>query len=633
MAGKKQSSKRKTGQKKPKPPKKSTTQWWFILALALSTIAFFPSLSNEFVNWDDDVNLLENPNLEVFDWAHVKAIFSSSVMGGYNPLSIFTLAIEKHFFGLEPFVFHLNNLLLHLLAVFLVFRLLVNLGLSPLAAVVGATLFGLHPMRVESVAWVTERKDVLFGVFYLGAMLCYLRSLRNPSRQNYWQWWTLALFVLALFSKIHAVALPLSLLAIDYWEKRKIEWKLLWEKVPYFGLSLAVGAWGIYMLSKAETLTNTSDYSFFDRLLVGAYSFVIYLFKFVYPYEMSPLYPYPASLDWKFYVAPLGVLAVVYLFYEAYRREYRATVFSLAFFAFNVFFVLQILAAGQGYKADRFTYIPYLGLFFGLAYAFDYALKRWKDYQVLLQGGMMMYILLLGMMTWQQCGVWKNGGTLWTHVLKYYQNTALPFGNLGHYYRGEKQYQLALQNYNQAVALNTREGKTFSSRGKTYFDMGQAQPAIKDYTKAIAMDATQPEFFVNRGAAYGSLGKLNEALADFNEGLRLDPDFKNGYLNRFLVFTQTNQPQKALADIENYLRLDPLMADMWYEKAMALRRLNQTENALSNFSRAIQIDPNKGLYWQEQAKAQYGLGQRDAARQSAQRAQQLGMQVAPELLQ
>ena len=158
---------------------------WIAVALLLTAIAFYPSLANDYVNWDDDVNILENKNLEVFDWPHIKAIFSSTVMGGYNPLSIFSLAVEKHFFGLNPQVHHFTNLVLHLLAVFLVFRILLVMRLSPPAAFVGAVLFGIHPMRVESVALITERKDVLFGVFYLGAMYTYIQSLLQPQRKKY----------------------------------------------------------------------------------------------------------------------------------------------------------------------------------------------------------------------------------------------------------------------------------------------------------------------------------------------------------------------------------------------------------------------------------------------------------------
>ncbi len=637
MAGKKnKSNPKKTAPTKKKSiakTKQSNNPIWIAVALLITAIAFFPSLANDFVNWDDDVNLLDNPNLEAFDWEHIKAIFTTSVIGGYNPLSIFTLAIEKNFFGFDPKVFHTTNLLLHLCCVYLVFQILLAMKLSPLAAFVGAVLFGIHPMRVESVAWVTERKDVLFGVFYLGAMYTYIQSLLKPQRKNYFLYLTIGLFVLSLLSKIQAVALPLSLLALDYYFKRPLEWKLVLEKIPYFALSLATGFLGIYFLSEAKTLNDPTTFNLFERLLIGAYSFCIYGIKLIFPYEMSPLYPYPAKMPWQVYLAPVGVLATLYWFYVAFKKDWRAQVFGLAFFAFNIFFVLQILGAGQGYKADRFTYIPYFGLFFMAAYGLQELLKRKPAFQSYAQIGVGVYLLLFAGMTWQQCGVWKNGESLWTHVIKHYSNTALPYGNLGHYYRDQKQYKKALENYDRAVQLNTREGKTFNSRGKTYFDMGNATKALEDYNRSIEMDPDRAEFYVNRGAAFGSLGRLNEALNDFNKGVELDPKWKNSYLNRSLVYTQTGQYQEAYEDVVTFLQLDPFHADMWYEKATALRRLGRDPEALPALNQAIQLNPGKGLYWVERAKIHFQQGNRAQSKQDALRAQQLGIKVDPALLQ
>lgn len=637
MATKKNKAK---GKKPARPSKQKSSSslpsgqyLWLAVALLVTAIAFYPSLANDYVNWDDDVNILNNENLEVFDWPHIKAIFSTTVMGGYNPLSIFTLALEKHFFGLTPQVHHTTNLLLHLLCVFLVFRILLAMRLSLPAAFLGALLFGIHPMRVESVAWITERKDVLFGVFYLGALYTYIQSLLQTERKKYFLSLTIILFVLSLLSKIQAVALPLSLLAIDYYFKRPLEWKLLIEKIPYFLLSLVVGSLGVYFLSQAETLVDSTNMSFFQRLLIGAYSFCIYLVKFIFPYEMSPLYPYPASLPWQAYVAPLGVAAVGYWFYVAFKREWRAQVFGLAFFAFNVFFVLQILAAGQGYKADRFTYIPYFGLFFLAAWGFQELLRLRPQYRTYAQVGVGAYLLLFAGMTWQQCGIWKNGETLWTHVIKHYDNTALPFGNIGHYYRENKEYEKALVNYNRAIQLNTREGKTFNSRGKTYFDMGNTEKAMADYDRAIEMNPENAEFYVNRGAAYGRLGKLNEALSDFNQGVKFDPEWPNAYLNRSLAFSQTGQHQKALDDINTFLRYSPNRGDMWYEKAMCQRRLGQVRECVPALDRAVQLEPDRGLFWHERAKVHAQLGNKTQASQDARRAQQLGVQVDAGLLQ
>ena len=175
-------------------------------------------------------------------------------------------------------------------------------------------------MRVESVAWATERKDVLFGAFYLAAMFYYIRYLQRKEKKQLYFVLAIVLFVFSLFSKIQAVALPLSLLAVDYYFKRSLNFKLITEKIPFFALSLLLGLLGIYFLSAAETLNDdVTYYSFFDRLLIGAYSLIVYLMKFIFPYEMSPLYPYPKELNWAFYAAPIGVIGFFYLCYLAFK--------------------------------------------------------------------------------------------------------------------------------------------------------------------------------------------------------------------------------------------------------------------------------------------------------------------------
>ena len=208
----------------------SNTTLPLIIVLVATAIAFIPSLMNDFVTWDDDVNILKNPNLQVFDWRSIKGIFTDTVIGNYNPLSILSLAIEKAIFGLNATVIHFNNLILHLICVFFVYKIGIQLKLSPIAAGIVALLFGIHPMRVESVAWVTERKDVLYGVFYFAAIYNYIQYLHFDKKKKGYLLLTIGLFILSLLSKIQAVALPLSLLAIDYFLKRELSFKLILEK-------------------------------------------------------------------------------------------------------------------------------------------------------------------------------------------------------------------------------------------------------------------------------------------------------------------------------------------------------------------------------------------------------------------
>lgn len=646
MAAKTSKKKRNTPKKRTIKSSKSNSSFWnqseHLIAigalLIITFIVFGPSLSNDFVNWDDDVNILENPNLAAFDWQNIKAIFASNVIGGYNPLTILTFSIEKHILGdgeLKPFIFHFNNLLLHLLCVLFVYRILVYLKLSRNAALVGALLFAIHPMRVESVAWATERKDVLFGAFYFAAVITYIKHLkRNDEASNKYFIYTIVLFTLSLLSKIQAVALPLTLLALDYYFKRPLSLKLIYEKIPFFALSLAVGLFGIYTLAEADTLDDSvTTFSIIDRLFIGAYSYCVYLIKLIVPYELSPLYPYPKTLDWKFYAAMIPALGSLGGLYLAFTKDKRVLVTGGLIFIFNVFFVLQILGAGQGFLADRFTYIPYFGLFFIMAWGYEYLTNNYKQYATIIQGGALIYLAIFAFMSFQQTKIWKNGGTLWSHVLTYYQNTALPYGNRAHYFRGQKQFDKAITDYQQAINLAPQKAVPYNSLGKTYFDMGRREESVPFYSKAIDRDATEAEYRVNRGAAYASLGQYQKALADLNEAENLDPEFKNLYLNRSLVYMYLEQFDKALEDNSRYLELDPYDANIWYERAQNKRRTGQLQAALPDFEEAIRLNPNQGIFYIERARLYIQLGQTQNVATDIRRGQQLGASVPSDLQQ
>ena len=623
MAKKKQKPKKKTGRKSA-PAHSSGFKFSLPLlaVLLITTLVFSGTLSNDFVNWDDDVNILENDNLNDFTAQNVGRIFHPEygrVIGNYNPLPIFTFAVEKAIFGLNPTVFHFTNLLLHLCCVFLVWLLGRRLGLSVWAAAFLALLFGIHPMRVESVAWATERKDVLFGVFYFGAMLTWLRYLTDKGKKYFLA--TLGLFVLALFSKIQAVSLPLTLLVLDYWQKRDLRFKLLIEKIPFFALSLVFGLAGIYFLGEDGSLEDATKYTFLERLLVGAYSYCVYLVKAVVPYRMSPMYPYPASLSGAFYAAPAAVAVVAALFFYAFKKNWRVTAFSIAFFTVNVMFVLQILGAGQGYIADRFTYIPYFGLFFGAAWGVDYLLKNKPQMKTAVAAACAVLFLAYAATTYQQVKIWKNGLTLWTHVLKYYDYVTTPWVNLGHYHRDLKQRDKALQYYSKALDINGKKGEIYNSRGKLYFDSGQNDLALADFEKAVQFSPEVAEIHINRGAAYGMGGDFDKALENINAGLAIDPRHKNGLLNRSKIYMMRNQAAEAQADHKIILELDPNNADIWFEYGQTQNLLGDPAAGLQSMNRAVELNPNNKAFYRERAKVQQKLGNTAAAQQDMQRAQ------------
>lgn len=619
-----------------KQPKKTAFSNWLVpmlIALVVTLVVYIPSLSNEFVNWDDDVNIIENTNLEVFNWESVKNIFhpvKGHVIGNYNPLTIFTFAVEKHLVGLNPTLYHVNNLILHLLCVFLVFRLMLLLKMSPVSAMFVALLFGIHPMRVESVAWITERKDVLFGAFYLGALCLYTKHVLSNQKEKKWYWLALLLFVFSLLSKIQAVALPLTMLAIDYYLKRPLKFNLIIEKIPFFLLSLTFGLLGIYTLSLQGSLSDdVTQYNFFDRLLIGGYSWCVYLIKAVVPYKMVAMYPYPKFLTWPFYIAPVVGIGTVVAAFWAYKKEYTGIVFGFLIFFFNIVFMLQILGAGQGFLADRFTYIPYLGLFFIAGYYLDVFNNKNAKAGVYLKYGLVVFLALSAFLSVKQIKTWENGETLWTHAINNLETTTLPHGNRGFYYRTKKQYQKAIADYNEAIKIKPK-GDLYNSRGKTYFDMGQVAPAIKDYREAIKLKPDQAEFHVNLGAALGAQGDLQAALQSLNAGVAADPEFANAYLNRSLALSQLDDFPGALQDINKYLSLKPYNAEMWYEKGLISRFMGQHQESVNALTEAIRLEP-RDVFFYQRGRTYAAMNNAAAAKQDLLNAQRMGVKIEADM--
>jgi tetratricopeptide (TPR) repeat protein len=600
-----------------------------VISIAITIVLFADCLQFDFVNWDDDVNILANPNLKNFDWASIKGIFTSNVIGNYNPLTIFTFAVERHFFGFEPMIYHLDNLLLHIICVFFCYFIFKQLGLNWQAATLGALLFGIHPMRIESVAWITERKDVLFGAFYLASGFQYLKYINSGFRRKH----LIFALILAIFSclaKIQAVALPLSFLAFDYLLKRPLKWKLIVEKLPFFALSLFTGITGIYFLSQHGSLESSAAFNLGERLLIGSYTYMIYIVKFIFPFQISALYPYPVSLPIMSYLSPVFIIVLAGGLFWMFKRNIRQPVFGFLFFTLNVMFVLQIVGAGQAYLADRFTYIPYFGFIFLAAYYWDLLRRKFRAgmYWVYLPAAAYLFFLIYQSGT--HVGHWRNSDTLWSHVLTHYDKTPLPYRNRANYFRDQKMYNKALEDYSNSIRLK-KDPDVVNSRARLYFDLKDYTRAIEDYNLAISLNNQNGEYWVNRGSAFALLGNTQNALRDLNQGLLLDPQNANGYKSRSIILQQLNQHQKALDDIATFLQLSPYEADVWYESGRLKRFLKREQDSIIDFTRAIQLNGNKGLFYYERSKAYLATGNRSAAQQDLSQAASMGIKIPPEI--
>lgn len=659
---------------KIKNEKKPTDYYFWGFGVVILLITFFVfkhSLSLQFVNWDDPYNLLENETLKIFsynwDWKAVKTIFTADVIGNYNPLPIFTFAIEKYFFApdpvLKPFIFHFDNLWMHLVCTHFVYILFTKLGLSRTAAFIGALLFGIHPMRVESVAWITERKDVLYGMFFLGALLCYINYLNAVKNKTAWYILTIVLAIISCLSKVQAVTLPLTMVAVDFYFKRK--WLspkiLIFEKLPWWLISLTFGLINIYTLKNQNSLNSDSHvvaFNFIDKLAVGAYSYTIYLIKWIYPYKLSPLYPYPPELPVQAYIslAVVPLLLAVFLFWTI-RNKKHDLFFGWMFFTFNIMFLLQIVGAGQGFLADRFTYIAYIGLFFLMIKAYDWILQIKPTFKIPLLVGAGLYLALFAFLTTRQLKVWENSETLWEHVKIYYPDSPLAWKQAANYYRDEKKdLDRAILNYQQAIKMEPNEGYTYNGLAKVYIDKAYSldpkminfkqqqtalvQLSVQSYLSAIEKDSIkgQPdkkitgEIIVNLGVAHAILGNMEEGLKYLSKGILVNPDNSNGYLNRGLIYFNASQFELAIKDYDEYMRLNAYNADIYYSRGICKFNLNRIEESLPDYNKAIALKATEPLFYIARSRTYRKMGNISASVNDANKAKQMGADVSMELL-
>ncbi len=346
--------------------KKNQILVFAILILAISFASFLPSLNNGFIGGDDFNYVVRNPLIRDLSWPGIKNIFTSIHLGLYKPLTMLTFALEYHFFKLNPRIYHLTNVILHLLNSLLVFWLILLLSRKAWVSFIVALLFGIHPLHVESVAWVSERKDVLYSLFFLSGIIAYIYSLRNKRRVYHYL--TLFLFILTLLVKPMGLTFPFILLLCDYILYIKLDKDNLKRKAVFFVTS------GIFLVF---TLVFASEYSsrqpsfvFFDSIFIANYALLFYLSKIMLPVKLSALYPYPQKngnlLPLIFLISPLIVLILTRAVILS-KRYTRKIIFGSLFFLICVFPVLQLVPTGNAIVADRYAYLSSIGIFYLIA--------------------------------------------------------------------------------------------------------------------------------------------------------------------------------------------------------------------------------------------------------------------------
>lgn len=428
----------------------------FLILLAAG-ITFSPTLDNGFTNWDDSTYITKNSDLRDFSLTGIIRLSSASYIQNYHPLTMLSYWLEYHFFGLEPFGYHLTSLILHLLNCILVFWLTFLLSKSIIVTAITAMLFSVHPLHVESVAWLSARKDLLYSLFSLAGFIAYIYYLNKGRRVFYYI--CFLTFFLSLLSKPMAIAFPAVLLLMDYFFKRKFEKRILLGKIPFFALAFIFLLVGSVTFYAREAWPGFSSIAVFRQGLIAAYSVTFYLYKTLLPFKLSCLYPYPglkevASPQYLFFPLIVAVLAGLVAFSKRYTRK---VIFGSLFFLFTIFLALQISPFGNSIVADRYTYLSSVGLFYLLGEGARWLYLRLKIAVSIKR--IFLYVIfialasVLGVLSWQRCKVWENSLVLWSDALRKYPNLPVGYYNRGNAYSDRKDYAQAIADYGRAIEL------------------------------------------------------------------------------------------------------------------------------------------------------------------------------------
>ena len=601
----------------------------FFCVLCTFAVYIYSALHNQFTNWDDGLYVINNTFIK--SWG--AGLFTATFDGNWAPVHQLVLALQYHLFGLNPAGYHITSLLLHLCNVTLVFAVLLKLSNKPVVAIIVALFFGIHPMHVESVAWVSEQKDLLYTLFYLAAMLMYLKHKEHHTGTGNsgkkFLLLTAMFFILSCLSKGMGVTLPIALVLIDSLQENTQGFKFLLQralaKSAFFAISIVFGVGAFITQKHAGTLNDTLYHPFGAQIMFASYGLVVYLVKFILPFFLCPLYPYPlkgatGSYPVTYYLSPVIIVLIASLtLWVVIGRKRKGQsnsilFFGAMFFLANILLVLQIKSVGHVLLAERYTYLSYFGLLFIAAVMLNNFWERYfYQYRAVIIVGACLLISVFGYCTYSYTSVWYNSITLWTRAIDKFQSVPMeameiPYNNRGIAYGEQGKTDSASADYSAAININPSFPDAYNNRGFCYAMLGKTGLAIVDYNKAIALRPAYSSAYFNRGLAYEVIGKPDSAIADYTTAINQSPDFATAYSRRGLTYASLRKFDNAIADYTAAIATDSHFATAYNNRGLAYEDLGKFEMAIADYDMAIGLNPQyaEAFYNQGRAYARQG---------------------------
>jgi tetratricopeptide (TPR) repeat protein len=619
------------------------SKYYLAAAVALAAfLVYLPALPNEFVNWDDDIYIYDNPQIRSLDASFFRWAFLGFHISNWHPLTWISHAVDYAFWGLNPLGHHLTSIILHAINTALVILLAVKLletarerstgnGAASflndrtvmIAAGVTGLLFGIHPVHVESVAWVSERKDLLCALFFLLSIMAYTKYAVSQqtaagSRQSEGEGkdeirgkniftdkhYLLALgfFILALMSKPMAVSLPVVLLILDWYPFDRVRsWKTLRsagvEKLPFFALGFASAILTVLAQKTGGAMMAMDVVPLSTRTLIAAGSLIAYLGKMLLPIDLIPFYPYPTEVSLFSFasLSTIGIMIGITLASAAIVKNQRVWLTTWVYYVVTLLPVLGIVQAGGQAMADRYTYLPSLGpfLIIGIiaAVVSERAGRAKQRGLVAVSFAAALFVLVaLFSLTIRQISVWRTSLDLWNDVItKEPQRAPLAYYNRGQVFVSRGQLGKAIEDYSMAITLNPSYHEAFYNRGLALEKSGHPDRAVEDYERAIALNPSNYQAFNNRGVLYGTAGSYDRAIEYFTRALAINTDYPDAYFNRGITYILIGRRDHALADLNKAIELNQQFAAAYLNRGKLLFAMDRKGSAVEDFRKACEF--------------------------------------------
>jgi tetratricopeptide (TPR) repeat protein len=559
-------------------------RWASVLLFGLLLAAFLPAASNDFTNYDDNLYVTKNAQVQQgLTWESAHWAFCNVDVSNWHPLTWLSHILDCQFFGLRAWGHHLTSVWLHALNGVLAFAVLRRMTGAVWRSFIVALLFGLHPLRVESVAWVAERKDVLSTSFWMLTLWAYARfaqlqtagvsqgpGLKLPAgpRPGFYYWLSLVFFSLGLMSKPMLVTVPCLLLLLDYWPLgrwgRNDARRLVAEKAPFFLAAAAASAVTFVVQRQGGAMANALPLA--ARLANIPVAYCRYLGKLFWPVELAPFYP-PAHWPPGTVALAGGLLAALTTAAVLLRRSRPYFLVGWLWFIGTLIPVIGLVPAGEQSMADRYSYVPSIGILVVLVWGACELSGRWRHQAFGAAATAAVAALVCFCLTREQVGYWKNSETLFRHALLVTRNNYLAHGNLG----------MVLQ------------------------QQGLTEQAMAEYREALKENPEYPVAHLNLAAALAGLGRPAEAAGQLLEALRAQPDFAEAHFNLGILLQEQGRLEEAVREYERALRLKLPSADAHYNLGIALVRVGRSDEAIAHFEKALKLEPSS-------ADAHFSLG-------------------------